>query len=403
MKIFEDPEAGYREVAEPAMENEKPNSRRKRIRGMGRVYQPTYKDKKTGEVKTTSTWWIQYCRRGKPIRESADSTKERDAWKLLKQRHAEMASGKPVGPDVEHTTFEDLAAMITADYKANDLRSLNRCEDAISHLREYFGNDRAIEITSDRVTKYIAHRKEVKASNSTINKELSALGRMLTLAIRAGKAAQKPYIAKLEEHNVRKGFFEHEQLNAVLKHLPQEVRPVLETAYITGWRIRDELVTRQRHHVDLKAGWVRLEPGETKNGEGRNFPLSKIPRLREVLEKQIVRTEALQKATGRIIPWLFHRDGKPIKSFRRSWLTACKNAGLPGKIPHDFRRTAVRNLERAGVPRSAAKKMVGHKTDSIYERYAIADEAMLQEAGEKLQRLYSQDQQAAKQKTSSGE
>jgi integrase len=118
-----------------------------------------------------------------------------------------------------------------------------------------------------------------------------------------------------------------------------------------------------------------------KNGEGRMFPLT--PRLRAVLEQQRDRTRALERARGQIIPWLFHRDGVPIKSFRRSWRTACRLAGLPGKIPHDFRRTAVRNLERAGFPRSAAMRMVGHKTESVYRRYAIVDQAMLREAGEK--------------------
>ena len=135
------------------------------------------------------------------------------------------------------------------------------------------------------------------------------------------------------------------------------------------------------------------------------FPLT--PRLHEILQSQLARTEALQKATGKIIPWLFHRNGKPIKTFRRSWITACVDAGfehvikntkgkvikkIAERIPHDFRRTAVRNLERAGVARSAAMKMVGHKTESIYRRYAIADESMLQEAGEKLARLHSADE-----------
>jgi integrase len=76
----------------------------------------------------------------------------------------------------------------------------------------------------------------------------------------------------------------------------------------------------------------------------------------------------------------------PLHSFRKAWKTACRNAGLAGRIPHDFRRTAVRNLERAGVPRSTAMKMVGHKTESIYRRYAIVDEAMLREGAEKLAR-----------------
>jgi hypothetical protein len=128
------------------------------------------------------------------------------------------------------------------------------------------------------------------------------------------------------------------------------------------------------------------------------FPLA--PTLRATLDWQRERAEAVAKETGRIVPWVFHRSGRPIKSFRRAWLSACFNAGFahliserprkiePVRIPHDFRRTAVRNLERAGVPRSAAMAMVGHKTESIYRRYAIVDEAMLTIGAAKLERLH---------------
>ena len=75
---------------------------------------------------------------------------------------------------------------------------------------------------------------------------------------------------------------------------------------------------------------------------------------------------------------------RELAGFTKSWRAACLAAGLPGRIPHDFRRTAVRNLERAGVPRSTAMKMVGHETESVYRRYAIVDEVMLQEGGAKL-------------------
>jgi integrase len=176
----------------------------------------------------------------------------------------------------------------------------------------------------------------------------------------------------------------------VLKHLPDDIKPLAVTAYVTGWRVHDEILTRQKHHLDLKAGWLRLEPGETKNNEGRNFPLT--PMLREALERQVQKTEVLQRAKGVIIPWLFHRGGKQIRTFRRSWLTACKAAGVPGKIPHDFRRTACRNLERAGVDRASAMKLVGHRSESVYRRYAIASEGMLKEAAEKLSLLHHSDE-----------
>ena len=122
------------------------------------------------------------------------------------------------------------------------------------------------------------------------------------------------------------------EFRAVHAELPEALKAVAETAYVTGWRIRSELLTRRWTHIDFEAGWIRLEPGETKNRERAH-------------------TRAIEHATGQVIPWVFHRDGQPIRYFRRAWLTACKAAGAPHRIPHDFRRTAGRNLERAGVPR----------------------------------------------------
>jgi len=67
-----------------------------------------------------------------------------------------------------------------------------------------------------------------------------------------------------------------------------------ETAYITGWRVHSEILTRQKVHLDLKAGWLRLEPGDTKNRKGRMFPLT--PRLHDILEQQLVRTEGVTES-----------------------------------------------------------------------------------------------------------
>jgi site-specific recombinase XerD len=376
-------------------------------RGDGSVYRPWWRDKKTGQIKEAPVWWIAYSVRGKLIRQSSHSVKETVARKLLRKRLAEVALGKPVGPDIENTTFDDMAVMIVNDYRANERRSLARLEDALGHLREFFADYRAVEITGDTVTAYVTYRQEQKAANSTINNELSALSRAFNLGIRSNRIATRPYIGKLALNNTRKGFFEWEQFSKVLKNLPEELQPAIETAYITGWRIHDEIFTRQKHDVDLKGrGWLRLDPGETKNSEGRNFPFTL--RLREIIEQQLEHTKAVEKATGRIIPWLFHRHGRQIRTFRRSWLSACCRAGLGteirsangklikklgNRIPHDFRRTAVRNLERAGVSRSDAMKMVGHKTESIYRRYAIADEKSMSEAAAKMDQLHALDQQ----------
>ena len=272
-------------------------------------------------------------------------------------------------------------------------------EDAVGHLRAFFGAwCRARAITTDRALAYVRHRQEQGAANATVNRELSGLKRMFRLGEKAGKVARRPHIDMLREANARKGFFEPEEFAAVLAHLPNHLKPVFTTAYITGWRVKSEILTRQRCHVDLKAGWLRLEPGETKNGDGRQFPVT--PALRQILEALIESTKRLERENAIVIPWLFHRNGSPIKSFRRAWLTACFKAGFGRlvsenprviralRIPHDFRRTAVRNLERAGVPRSDAMAMVGHKTEAIYRRYAISDERTLREGAAKLQDLH---------------
>jgi integrase len=86
---------------------------------------------------------------------------------------------------------------------------------------------------------------------------------------------------------------------------------------------------------------------------------------------------------GQIIPWLFHVMGGRSE-ITVDLITACKRAGAPGRVPHDFRRTAVRKLEPAGVPRSAAMENGRSQTESIYRRNAIADDSMLKDAADKL-------------------
>jgi integrase len=129
------------------------------------------------------------------------------------------------------------------------------------------------------------------------------------------------------------------------------------------------------------AGEVRLDPDITKNQEGRTFPLTDA--LRMLLTEQKALMDTL-KASGVICPWVFHRHGKPIRDFRDAWEAARKAAGCPGRLVHDLRRTAVRNLVRAGVPQTVAMKMTGHKTDSVFRRYDIASPDDLRVAAERL-------------------
>lgn len=229
------------------------------------------------------------------------------------------------------------------------------------------------------------------ASNAEINRELALLKRMFSLAMEAEKLLGRPKIPMLREDNVRKGFFEGEQYRSVLAHLPVEVRPVIEFAYATGWRIASEVLPLEWRQVDFEAGEVRLDVGTTKNREGRTFPMTAD--LRRLLKAQEAEHDRLKKA-GHIVPYVFFRlvaegrggETKPhrIVSFGKAWKTATRKAGCPGRLPHDLRRTAIRNFVRAGVAERVAMTLSGHKTRSVFERYNIVSGGDLREAGQKL-------------------
>jgi integrase len=219
------------------------------------------------------------------------------------------------------------------------------------------------------------------------------LKRMCTLAAQAGKLLARPYIPLLKEHNVRKGFFEPEQFLSVTQHLPAHMRPIVEFARITGWRTPSEILPLEWRHVDLKAGEVRLDAGTTKNGEARVFPLT--TELRRILEGQRKAATALH-ASNTIVRYVFcytqgQQAGQRIteSGFNKAWRKARLAAGCPGRIPHDFRRTAVRNLVRAGVPERVAMQLTGHKTRAVFERYNIVSPGDLRDAAQRLDRYSS--------------
>jgi integrase len=347
---------------------------------MGSVYRPKYRAT-DGTLKESAVIWLKYRDAlGVLRRESSETTKEQEARRLLKQREGAAVEGRVVVPRVDRVTIAELAENLKADYKANGRRSADRLGFSLAHLLPALGPRRAIQVTSADVTTYRVQRLEAGAAPATVNRELAALKRMFSLAVQGERLQRMPYIEMLTERNARRGFFERAQFEAVRAHLPVYAQPPATFAYITGWRLNSEILSLQWRQVDFKAGLVRLDPDTTKNREGRTFPMT--PELRGVLEAQRAAVTAIERTTTSIIPWVFTwtTKGRQLREF----IKACRDAGLPGRIPHDFRRTAVRNLERASVPRSTAMAMVGHKTEAIYRRYAIVDEVMLQEGAAKL-------------------
>jgi len=367
----------------------------RRSPGTGSVYRPAYRSA-SGEPRKGRLYWIRYRVGGQTKLEATKTANRQDAERLLRQRLARVDRGEASLPVAERTTFEDLRVLIWDDYAVNGRRSLTRVNQALVHLQSHFAATRAATWDLERVQGYTSDRLEDGAARATVNYELAILKRMLRLGHRLGRVDRLPYIPMLANQNARTGFFEKDTLGALLQALPPDLRPPVRVAYLTGWRLPSEILSRQWHHVDLKAGWLRLEPGETKSGEGRMFPL--IPALLTVLRAQRKATTALELQLGHNVATVFHTaTGSPLfyrtdrwqvsTYFRKGWKEAVTEAGLEGRIPHDFRRSATRNLLRAGVSLPAVMKMVGWETTAMLRRYAIADESMLREAGEKLARL----------------
>jgi len=132
----------------------------------------------------------------------------------------------------------------------------------------------------------------------------------------------------------------------------------------------------------MERGLVRLEPGVSKAGEGREVYLSSG--MMALFKAQRDATSRLEREQNRIIPWVFHRNGKPVRSFDKTWRGARDRIGMPGLLFHDLRRTAVRNMVRAGIPERVAMQISGHKTPSVFDRYHIVSEGDLREAARKL-------------------
>ena len=188
------------------------------------------------------------------------------------------------------------------------------------------------------------------------------------------------YTQEIRKNNVRKGFFEDKDFLNLRDALPFYLQAPVTFAYKTGWR-RQEIFTLEWKQVDLHQGIVRLEVGETKNDEGRTYYLDS--------ELMVVFKELwANRAIG--CPYVFHKHGKQIKDYRKEWNAVCRELSLgygykvnrkyvaiwqdrlsSGPMLHDFRRTAVRNMVRAGISENVSMAVSGHKTNSVFKRYDI--------------------------------
>jgi integrase len=344
------------------------------MRGDGRLY-------RRGRV-----WWIAYCHNGQEVRESTGTTDERKAQKALRARIQQVANDsagiQSFHPKATTLTVGNLLDALEQDYTIRGKLSAST-KSHLKRIRTHFGTIRALTLDAATIDTYIAEQLESRAP-ATINRGTQLLTQAYNLAIKRGTIGRKPYVRKLPEQNTRQGFFEPEEFSRILEHLPEYLQDAARFAYLSGWR-RGEVFTLEWTDIDIQARVARLRPEHSKNGHGRTLAL--VGELLSITERRLAARHHTRADEAILISrYVFHRQGARIGDIKKAWKKACTAAGVPDRLFHDLRRTAVRNMVRAGVPESVAMKVTGHRTRAVFDRYNIVDERDVREAMEKTQK-----------------
>jgi integrase len=320
-----------------------------------------------------NTYWIKYHKDGKPFYESSGSQFKSVATDLLKTRIAAPTVVK------SRVLIKELLDDLVVYYQGHNPKSAPWAERMARSLRPTWEKVRADKVTTTAINEYVTERKEAGLGPASINRELAILKHALNL----GKDAMPPKVLlvpkfkMLKEPAPRDGFLDHDQYLKLLEALQEELRVPFVIGYHTGSR-KEEVLSIRLEQVRLKENKIQLRPGTTKNDEGRWLPI--YGEMIDAIAKQVEETK--QKYPE--CPWLSHRKGERIVDLRPAWPDACDAVGLDGLLFHDLRRSAVRNMVRAGIPEKVAMKISGHKTRAIFDRYNIVDNRDIEDAGKKL-------------------
>jgi integrase len=342
-------------------------------------------------------WWMKYYLRGKPFRESTNiviiegpgaEISKREAHKVLRRRQREVGADiigarEFITPRNERLTVNEILDELVADYELREKLT----PQILSHLkpvRAALGDRLAPKLTKADVNKHIQAMRDRGKKKSTINRGTQLLGQAYRLARK--RVGEGPEIMRLSESdNVRRGFLDRELFDQFVIHLPADLQDFARWGYITGWR-KGMIAKLEWSMFDMRDLTMDVPGTITKNGEPIKLPLrGAFAELAEIIERRwTIRSYEQADGTTAISPFVFHREGLPVGDFKKAWHRATRTAGIEKVLFHDFRRSAVRNLRRAGVDDTSAMQITGHKTASVFRRYNIIDEHDLTTALEQL-------------------
>lgn len=351
----------------------------------GCVFHQRYKTR-DGETKETRTWYVRYYVHGKPVTLPAETEDYDEAVRFLRAKMAAADAG-PASILPERVKMAQLFDLVLEVSKAKGLHSFDRVaallrvpdklQDA-GRLRAWFGSIKAKDVSRSLIRKYVTERlrEKPKPANATINRELAAVRRALTLGTEEDPplVLHIPKFEMLEPADPREGILAHEVYRAVRDALPPYARIALVIAYHTGAR-KGEITKIERTGVDFKAARILMRRATTKN---------KHPRYIPIYGDMAAELEMTIAAADPRCPYLLQDEGRRVKGFKKAWATACALAGVPDQLFHDLRRTALTNMIEAGWSEKEAMEISGHRTRAVFDRYHIVSERRLKELAVKL-------------------
>jgi len=323
-------------------------------------------------------WHLRYSHNRKAVEEAtkiADPTAagRRKAEAELRRRIKTTDTPQYVAPQAKNVRFEALCELIRRDYQRRANRS--RIDYKLHHLAEAFGGWPALAITAERIEEYADARLAAGGAVATVNRELAALRRMFKLALRTKLLPSMPAIELRAEHNKREGFLDPPDFEVALDALrayEPVIADVTECAYTTMLRrgcvlaLTWPMVTdRQLDGDELVGGTLRIPGTLTKNKREHVLPLTGT--VASIFQRR-------WRDRSLVTPHVFHRDGRPVKTFDAAWQAARTATGRADLKFHDLRRSGARTLRRQKVDTLTIMARGGWLTPSMFARYSITDE-----------------------------
>jgi integrase len=318
-------------------------------------------------------WIADIHRDGQRHRKVFDNRKQAEAWEG--KIKAAALEGRLF--DVKREAFDSFSEMLEWFLRLPEVkrkRSYAKDVQRSAHLEAYFGAMTPSRITPETIERYIDRRLNTvnyrgrTNKPDTVNLEIALLKSVFNKACRNGKTRSNPTLAvkKLRSAARRDRVLTDEEWAAYYEASSDWYKPIALCAYTTGMR-RMEILRLRWNRVDLRAGFIRLRPEDTKTNEGRPIPID--PRLDEVLRALTVpvRDDVL----------VFTRNGQPIPDIRYGHQEACEKAGIRDFRFHDFRHCAITNWRRKGIDFLTIMKASGHRSLAMFQRYNTVTEADL--------------------------